>query len=104
MSEKKAKHKKASVKRHSWTEKELEKFLELTDEKTDMELASIFKVGRPSVQFIRRKVNLARKVTTNKKKQLELIGSSEHILRKQAIESVGKKKVRERTTAPKARA
>jgi len=72
-----------------WTDDLLKKFLEVNDKKTDRELAKEFKRSLPSIQAIRRRVNLANRIfelegtsKVTKSMILKKIASDEKVLRK----------------------
>lgn len=50
----------------NWTAEELRRFLELNEQASDRELAEKFQRSIPSVQGIRRRINLAKKILTLK--------------------------------------
>jgi len=80
-----------------WTEELLKKFVELNDEKTDRELAKSFKRSIPSIQAIRRRINLARRISNLEGKAkvtkatiMKHIISDEKVLRKKVADLTGK--------------
>lgn len=72
-----------------WTDELLKQFLDVNDKKTDRELAKEFKRSLPSIQAIRRRVNLANRLfqiegvpKITKSMMLKRITSDEKVLRK----------------------
>lgn len=72
-----------------WTPEVLKKFLDSNEKKTDRELAQEFKRSIPSIQAIRRRINLANRVfklegasRVNKNMMLKKIQCDEKVLRK----------------------
>jgi len=77
----------------SWTPDLLKEFLELNDKNTDRELAQKFKRSLPSIQAIRRRINLAHKIfekegagKVSKSMVMKKIVSDEKVLRKKLAE------------------
>jgi len=81
-----------------WTDEDLKEFLRLNDEKKDWELAKHFERSIPSIQFIRRKIQLALKIAKldNKKVDkyflLKMIVGDDNILRQQYFDLAKKRR------------
>ncbi|MDH4199169.1 MAG: hypothetical protein OEV66_02220 [Spirochaetia bacterium] len=72
-----------------WNDKLLKQFLEINDQKTDREIAKTFKRSIPSIQAIRRRINLANRILKLEGSEkptrtmlLKKINSDEKVLRK----------------------
>ncbi len=78
-------------KNKTWEENELEKLLELNDIKKDWELAKFFKRSIPSIQFIRRKISLTKRLANaqgkkpDKKFIYKTVLRDEKALRKEVV-------------------
>lgn len=77
----------------SWTQDLLKKFLECNNQKTDRELAKEFNRSIPSIQAIRRRINIANRIFSlegksriTKNMLLKLILSDEKVLRRKLEE------------------
>lgn len=82
-----------------WLEKDLKLFLKLNEDHTDIELAK--KLGRsiPSIQGIRRRYNLGKKIVeasnakqVDEERWLHFVSTDEKILRRELEEAIGGKK------------
>ena len=89
---------KKSTKSISWTEKRLKDFLDMHESMIDWQLAKKFKTTIPSIQGVRRKINLAKRILEDKSKRptkpaiLKLIVQAESVLRNMIKENAKKKK------------
>jgi len=81
-----------------WDKEELKEFVSLNEKNTDREMAKHFKRSIPSIQAIRRRINLARRIynlegkeKVNSAQVLKLIVSDEKVLRRK-IETIKNEK------------
>jgi hypothetical protein len=81
-----------------WSDDELREFLKLNDQKRDWELAQHFERSIPSIQFIRRKIQLALKLADiNNVKKIDknyiykMVVEDETVLRREYFGSINKK-------------